>query len=148
MTTEEGAVRERVVDLLGDGDVGEEHELLHHGVGVLEGLGLEVDGVVRLAVHLKPDLGGGQGEGTVLRPPPLQELGQLVQTTQAAGDGVCLLRVVDPHLRLRVGERDPREDHALGERDGDNLSGGGQLPHAGERQPLLPAEDGAEVGTE
>ena len=148
MSAEEGTVGKGLVDLLGDRDVGKEHELLHHGVGVLQDLGVEVDGVVRLAVHLEPDLGGGKGQGPALCPALLQELGQLIQPSQAARDGVGLLCVVDPHLRLRVREGGSREYHALGKRGGDDLCARGHLPDAGEGEPLLPAQDGAQVGAE
>ncbi len=98
-------LRERLIDLAGHCDIGEKHELLDHGVGLLELLAHHVDGVVRLRVEAEADLVGGEGEGAAGDASRPQDLGDAVEAAQARGEVVLEAGVVDFHLGLVVGER-------------------------------------------
>ena len=56
VVTQQSVLRELVKGKLGDADVGQQHKLLHHGVGLVHLLGLHVNGIMRLALNGEPRL--------------------------------------------------------------------------------------------
>mmetsp|Transcript_32225 Transcript_32225/g.70590 ORF Transcript_32225/g.70590 Transcript_32225/m.70590 type:complete len:257 (-) Transcript_32225:2732-3502(-) len=109
-----GAERKRARDLGRHRNVGEQHEFLHHRVGLLELVHANLGDLGRF-VNLKTDLWGSERERARGVARGLKLLRQTVEYTERSGELVVESRVVEPGLRLRVRERRLRADDALDE---------------------------------
>ena len=148
MPAEHGAVRELLEDALRRRDVGRQHELLHHGIGLPHHLGLNVDRVGSLAVDVKADLGRCQNQGSVLHAATLEDFGQPQQVAEADRQGVVVLRVVNLVLGHLIGHGGAGLDDALVELGGEDLCVLGHVPDAREGEPLHTSPERTQVGGE
>lgn len=148
MATQHGRVWELFVNLASHRNIGQQHELLHQSVGLLELLHLDIDGVLGIVLQTESDLGTGQGQGPHIETSLLELLGQHVQGTDSLSDIVLHAVIIDPVLGLLVGQRSLGGNHTLGEPHVHNLGIVVQLPDAREGETLHIGSERAQVGAQ
>jgi hypothetical protein len=99
-------------------DVGEEHKLFDHRVGLLEIVHRHICGVAGLRVEHEAHLGGREGEGTARRPLRLERLREPIERAQRLGQRVNETRVVHPELSLFTRDVHTRCSHEMFTREG------------------------------
>jgi hypothetical protein len=104
LLTPHRARREVTNNLLGDGDVGQQHEVLHEGVRVTQRVDLHVQGALRLRVQHEAHFRGSQRQGSRLdtlgAPPSSDHVQRLDATSQQLSAFKRLVALL--LLRLRV----------------------------------------------
>lgn len=119
MLPQEGTSAIEVDEFLADDDVGEEHPLFDHELGLLADIGPELGGVLSV-VELEAELVAFEGDGAVLEALVPAVLGDLVEEEELGVEVVEVDVVGEPVLVLLVGDvlylvGDEEVDHVVAE---------------------------------
>mmetsp|Transcript_64222 Transcript_64222/g.140772 ORF Transcript_64222/g.140772 Transcript_64222/m.140772 type:complete len:323 (+) Transcript_64222:864-1832(+) len=146
MSPQDSEHRKGVEDLRRHSLIRQQHQLLNEFIGLALLILRHIRGILRLTVQLEADLLRSQLQGAVVHAPRADLPRQLQQIPQTCGDFGVVLGIIDPRLRLAVGQGLPRFDDGLAEARVHHLCFGRHFPEHGEGQAFHLAAEGTNVG--